>query len=231
MTDDGDLVERARFDEIADWYDAWVGDAPGVICEQDPRLLPEGLAGQRVLDMACGQGRLSRELARRGATVVGVDLSPRLIAKARAAETADPLGIHYTVADITRPARWWDGRPFDGLVCEMALMDIGDLDGTLAAVSRTGRSGAWFIASLVHPCCPGSEKGLSSWPPEEGYGAQGWWTSPAHNPDGARIRVGSYHRTLSTYLNAITKAGLRLERAVEPPAPVPTLLVLECRRA
>ena len=221
----------ARYDEVADWYDQWVGGASAVICEQAPDLLPNPLAGQRVLDVACGQGRLSRELARRGATVLGVDLSRRLIAKARAAEQAAPLGIHYTAADVTRLDRWWDGVPFDGVACEMALMDIEDLDGTLAAVSRVGRPGAWFVASLLHPCFPGTENGLSSWPPERGYGAEGWWTSPAHNPDGARIRVGSYHRTLSTYLNALAKAGLRLERAFEPPAPVPTLLALACRRA
>jgi hypothetical protein len=45
-----------------------------------------------------------------------------------------------------------------------------------------------------------------------------------------RIRVGSSHRTLSTYLNALIDAGFSLELAVEPPAPVPTFLLLRCRR-
>jgi 2-polyprenyl-3-methyl-5-hydroxy-6-metoxy-1,4-benzoquinol methylase len=52
-------------------------------------------AGLRVLDLACGQGRLSRELARRGARVVGLDISNELLDKARAVEKDEPLGISY----------------------------------------------------------------------------------------------------------------------------------------
>jgi len=183
-----------------------------------------------VLDGACGSGRAARALARRGATVVGVDISPRLVALAEAAEAADPLGVAYTIADLTDPEAWWDGRPFDGAVCETALMDIERLEAALAAVARVIRPGGWFVTSLVHPCLPGSAAGLSSWPPELGYAAEGWWTSPDHNPAGARVRVGAHHRTLSTYINALTDAGLAVERAAEPPAPVPTFLVLACRR-
>ncbi len=224
------MPEGAVYDGIAAWYDRWVGDSPGVICGQAAGLLPERLAGQRVLDAACGQGRVARELARRGASVVGVDLSPRLIARAREADAAQPLGVELIVADLTEPAAWWDGTPFDGAVCELALMDVEHLDAALVAIARALRPGGWFVTSLVHPCYPGSETGLSSWPPERGYTAEGWWTSPDHNPDGARIRIGAHHRTLATYLNALAAAGLPFERAVEPPAAVPTLLVLGCRR-
>ena len=220
----------AVYDDIADWYDAWVGDSSGVICEQAPGLVPERLDGLRILDAACGQGRVAREFARRGAAVVGVDVSQRLVAKARADETARPLGVDYVVADLTDPGAWWDGVPFDGAVCEMALMDIEHLDAALAGITHVLRPGAWFVMSLVHPCLPGRDRGLSSWPPEHGYATEGWWISPHHHPGGARIRIGAYHRTLSTYLNALLEAGLTIDRAVEPPADVPTFLVLACHR-
>jgi hypothetical protein len=112
----------------------------------------------------------------------------------------------------------------------MAFMDIDDLPGALAAVAGTVRPGGWFVASFVHPCFPGNEAGLSSWPPDRSYFTEGWWTSTAHNPVGVRIRVGSSHRTLSSYLNALVDAGFSLEHVVEPPAPVPTFLLLRCRR-
>ncbi|MEM1433656.1 MAG: magnesium protoporphyrin IX methyltransferase [Pseudomonadota bacterium] len=45
--------------------------------------LPDDLRGQRVLDAGCGTGVLAAQLAARGASVVGIDLSPQLIAIAR----------------------------------------------------------------------------------------------------------------------------------------------------
>src|SRR5271168_3378978 len=100
----------------------------------------------------------------------------------------------------------------------MALMDIDDLAGALATVTAVLRPGGWFVASIVHPCFPGSQKGLSSWSPAEGYDREGWWISPDHNPGGARVRVGATHRKLSTVLNALLDAGLDTERLAEPPA-------------
>ena len=221
------MTTDTAYDRIADWYDGWI-DGWRLVCGD---LLPERLAGQRVLDACCGQGRATRELARRGATVVGVDLSARLVARAEAAKADDPLGARYVVADITDPAAWWDGVPFDGVVCEMALMDLADLDGALAAVTRVLAPGGWFVGSLVHPCLPGQAGGLPSWPPDRGYAAEGWWTSADHKPDGARIRVGAHHRTLATYLDALIRTGLVIERVDEPPPDlVPTFLALACRR-
>ena len=185
------------------------------------------LGGLRVLDLACGHGRLSRDLARAGAMVVGVDFSGFLLDRARA---KDSTGIDYVQADVTRASGWWDGHPFDGCTCEMALMDIDGLSGTLATVATVLRPGGWFVASIVHPCFPGNDKGLSSWPADGGYDAEVWWTSPDHNPDGARIRVGATHRKLSTYLNGVLDAGLELERIIEPAAPIPTFLLCRCRR-
>ena len=215
----------ARYDEFAEWYEQWIGDAPSLIAAQDGLLPP--VAGARVLDLACGQGRMSRYLARRGADVLGVDVSAAMLSKARA---AGPAGITYLRADVTGAPTWWDGRPFDGCTCELALMDIDDLAGALATVAAVLRPGGWFVASIVHPCFPGNGRGQSSWPPGGGYEREGWWTSPGHNPEGVRIRVGATHRKLSTVLNALRDAGLEAERFAEPPAAVPTYLLWRCRR-
>lgn len=59
----------------------------------------DGLGGQPVLDLGCGEGLVARALAERGAQVTGVDLSRGLIERARRQETADPLGIDYRVGD------------------------------------------------------------------------------------------------------------------------------------
>jgi len=215
----------ARYDEFAEWFEQWVGDGPPLLAAHRD-LLP-AVAGQRVLDIACGQGRMSRWLAGLDAEVTGVDISAAMLGKAR---TAGPDAITYLHADVTSLAGWWDGRPFDGATCELALMDIDDLAGTLTAAAAVLRPRGWFAASVVHPCFPGSDDGRSSWPPAAGYDSEGWWTSADHNPGGVRIRVGATHRRLSTLLNALLDAGLEPERFVEPPAPVPTFLLWRCRR-
>ena len=219
------MVLTARYDGFADWYEQWIGDGPALIAEHPELHGP--VAGRRVLDVGCGLGRLSRYLAGQDAVVVGLDLSRPMLDRARKSGTAR---IDYVHGDVTGPGEWWDGRPFDGCTCELALMDIDDLAGAIATVAMVLGPGGWFVVSIVHPCFPGNENGLSSWPPGAGYDAEGWWTSAEHNPDGARIRVGATHRKLSTYVNVLAQAGLELESLLEPPAVVPSFLLWRCRR-
>jgi ubiquinone/menaquinone biosynthesis C-methylase UbiE len=64
------------------------------------RLLGE-LAGASILDLACGEGHYTRRLKQAGARqVVGVDISPRMIALANDTEDATPLGCRYLVGDV-----------------------------------------------------------------------------------------------------------------------------------
>jgi len=89
--------ELARYDEFAEWYEQWIGDATPLIAAHSD-LLP-AVTGERVLDIACGQGRMSRYLARLGADVVGVDISAAMLGKARA---IGPEDIFYVRADVAR---------------------------------------------------------------------------------------------------------------------------------
>jgi magnesium-protoporphyrin O-methyltransferase len=68
--------------------------------------LPEDLSGRRVLDAGCGTGAASIELARRGASVVAIDLSPKLVAMAHERLPADLGGgsVSFRVGDMLDPA-------------------------------------------------------------------------------------------------------------------------------
>jgi SAM-dependent methyltransferase len=220
-------VRKARYDDATAWY---LGFSREWAAEASP-IAPEDLTGQRVLDMGCGLGELSRLLSSRGASVTAVDLSAKMLDHALSQETAEPRGIRYLVGDVTTK-EWWDGRLFDGVVCNMAMMDIDDLDAAMATASEVLRPGGWFSYSLLHPCFPGLGTGASeqlpSWPPDHGYAAEGWWTTDG---DGVRGRVGANHRMLSTYLNATVRAGFALVEFREPASPVPRFLVVRCQRA
>jgi magnesium-protoporphyrin O-methyltransferase len=69
-------------------------------------LLPADLSGQRVLDAGCGTGAMSLELARRGAHVVAIDLSPTLVdlARERIGDDTGPGSIEFMSGDMTDPA-------------------------------------------------------------------------------------------------------------------------------
>lgn len=233
------MATGARYDQIADFYAATVGDAvtdPATAALLD--LLGD-VSGARILDLACGNGRVARELARRGASVVGIDISEGLLDIAQAAESDAPLGITYLRADATSPDAL-HGDVFDAVACNYGLSDIDDLDAALATVQRVLRPDGAFVLSILHPCFPGWDASApSSWPPGQGYFHEGWWL--ADNP-GFRGKVGSNFRMLSTYLNAPTRRGLVVDEVAEPAPPeewaslapgkdpVPTFLVVRCRR-
>lgn len=234
------MADGARYDDIADVYNDAVGDDVADSVAAALFELAGDLRGRRVLDLACGQGRVSRELARRGAVVAGVDISKALLAKARAAEAEDPLDIEYAEADVSAPGALGDEH-FDGVVCHFGLSDIDGFEGTLANVSAVLRPGGWFVFSIVHPCFPGwGPTAPSSWPPGDGYYTEGWWL--ADNP-GFRGKVGANHRTLATYLNRLAEHDLVVDRAAEPEPSgdwvaakgegelVPVFLVVRCRRS
>lgn len=68
----------------------------------------------RVLDLGCGSGRRTIELARRGHRVVGLDPDERALAAARAAAKGEKLNIHFTKADTAAiPYR----AEIDAVVC------------------------------------------------------------------------------------------------------------------
>ena len=53
-------------------------------------------------------------------------------------------------------------------------MEIDDLEGTVAAFRTVVRPAGALRVSMANPCFPGNEAGLSRWPPERGYSAEGY---------------------------------------------------------
>ena len=130
-------MSTAAYDAIAAWYDASLRAGSLIHDLALPAVwdLAGPLSGQRVCDLACGQGIVARQLAARGATVVGVDISDRLLDIARRDEEAHPLGITYR-RDDAQGLPTFPNATFDGVVCNMALMDIPDLATTCHTVRR-----------------------------------------------------------------------------------------------
>lgn len=210
----------SSYDEVADWYDSVLRS--GTIVQDAAMRALHDLAGdidnRRLCDLACGQGIVARALADRGAWVVGVDTSAKLLEIARAKESAHSRRIEYAEMNAETLVDLASGS-FDGVVCNLALMDIANLSATSASVYRVLRPGAWFTFTIMHPCFQTPD---SAWITEDAktgrvvrdYFMEGHWHSK--NRKGMRARVGAVHRTLSSYFNTLSATGLVLQVVAEP---------------
>lgn len=226
------------WDTIADWYAARLSaGSPLHDFARDALLaaLPPDLSGARVVDLGCGEGMVTRAVAARGATVVGIDPTQRLVEHARAMEENEPLGVTYTVDDGATLATLADGSA-DWVTAGLSLNNVPDLDAAIRSVRRVLVPGGRLVFTVPHPCFEAPHAG---WVEAEGgvrrrlvgdYLAEGFWRSA--NPDGVR-RAGNQHRTLSAYLMALIDHGFVVEVAAEP-APdrqprLPPFLVVRSR--
>jgi SAM-dependent methyltransferase len=111
-------------------------------------------AGQVILDAGCGEGYLSRELARLGAKTIGVDTSRTLIAAARASvATGDRMS--FEVGDFRRLCEL-EIPVVDVVVANLSINDIADptraFEGFANALTPTGR----LVMLMLHPCFYGT---------------------------------------------------------------------------
>ncbi len=240
-------MTTSHYDRIADWYNESIRSGLLIHDLVVPELLnlAGDIQGKHICDLACGQGVIARQLAHKGASVVGVDIAEKMLAFARQHEETEPLGIVYLHDDAQTLSSIADAT-FDGTICNMSLMDITDIRATFQTVHRILREGGWFAFSITHPCF---QTPASTWMNAEdgavyrgvrGYFTEGFWRSD--NPRGVRGQVGANHRMLSTYLNALAEAGFLLEHMVEPQATdqiaasipgytvVPAAILIRCKR-
>ena len=148
---------QAAWEANAGFWDERMGEGNDfveiLIWPATQRLLqPE--PGERVLDVACGNGLYARRLAALGVEVVAFDFSPALIERARRRTTGAAGRITYCVLDATDAAalRRLGEREFDAALCQMALFDIAELDPLMQALARLLRPGGRFVFSVMHPC-------------------------------------------------------------------------------
>jgi trans-aconitate methyltransferase len=96
-------------------------------------------AGERILDLGCGDGALTEKLAATGATVVGVDASPEMVAAARA------RGLDARVMD--GQSLDFD-REFDAVLSNAALHWMRQSDAVLKGVRRALKPGGRLVAEF-----------------------------------------------------------------------------------
>jgi SAM-dependent methyltransferase len=190
--------------------------------------------GKKVLDIGCGEGYFSRFFARKGASVVGVDLSDALIKAAVEEEQKQPLGVKYFVADAAN-VNMLESESFDIAFCYMALLDIRDFEGAISEASRVLKTWGRFVVLIEHPCFTLFRvldgKPVSGWKTrflEDGskeylyYWTADYLVRHSYTVEWKHDRMPSifvttgFHRPLCDYVNALNKNGLVVTRLDEP---------------
>jgi ubiquinone/menaquinone biosynthesis C-methylase UbiE len=186
----------------------------------------------RVLDVACGQGILARRLASMGCTTTGIDAAPGLIESARQRAEGSPAQTFH-VGDARAV---WKSLPadaagrFDAAACIMALSNIDSLEPVMDGVARALRPGGAFVFAITHPAFRAIGQSGWGWDDKTSrqYRRVEGYLSPASKEvdmQPGRAAKGkksahtiTFHRPVQTYIAALAKAGLLVERLEEWPS-------------
>lgn len=219
-------VVRDSWDQKAAEWDAWIGpdgDRNRRV-NSDPVLheLLGDVDGLDVLDAGCGTGYLSIRLARSGARLTSIDLSPNMVQAARNNAAAAGVTLELHVSSCSSMSALADAS-FDRVVSNYVLMDLPDLSGAMHECARVLRPGGFAVLVFLHPCFnpPDGVERL-----EDGSVRYRW---PAHFPYIGSGRFEEdwgpftssfigFHRPLSDYFAAILAAGMTVEDLREPVA-------------
>lgn len=178
------------------WSDSY--DEPGnpIIALEEAVVhgLISSIPPGRALDAACGTGRHAAYLAELGHQVVGVDLTPEMLARARERVPE----AEFQVGDLRElPAK---DASFELIVCGLALSHLPVLNDPIRELARVLAPGGRLVISVLHPF-----QGLLG------------WHAPFINTDGRRGFVREHPHLYADYLAAFANAGLDVRVCLESP--------------
>ncbi len=150
-----DSIEKLKENARRAW--ATFGPTEMLTASVAPRLvrLAGVTAGARVLDVGCGTGVAALTAARLGATVTGIDLTPELVAQARANASLMGLGVDLREADA-------EALPFEDASFDIVLSQFAHMFAPRPEVAT---------AEMLRVLKPGGTIAFSTWPPEHFVGA------------------------------------------------------------
>jgi ubiquinone/menaquinone biosynthesis C-methylase UbiE len=155
VSDDPDLNDdvRSAWDQLATFWDekmeaglTWQGRLIQPSVERLLAIQP----GERVLEIACGNGEFARRMSELGASVLATDFSENMLERAR----SHGGDIDYRMVDATQVEQLLAlGEPgsFDAVVSNMAIMDMTSIDPMVAASALLLKPSGRFVFSTLHP--------------------------------------------------------------------------------
>jgi SAM-dependent methyltransferase len=169
--------------------------------------------GKGTLDIGCGEGRVSRDLAARGHEVTGVDLSPTL---ARYAREAGPGSVYVSADAAALP---FPDAAFDLAVAYNSIQNALDLDATVREAARVLIPGGRLCICMTHPMADAGR--FESHDPDALFVVDApylelRWLDETEERDGLTMRFAGPAHPLQDYAGALEQAALLMEVIREP---------------
>jgi 2-polyprenyl-3-methyl-5-hydroxy-6-metoxy-1,4-benzoquinol methylase len=164
------------------------------------------------LDIGCGEGRFCRMMQAHGLRTIGIDPTESLIHRAR---QLDPKGDYRIAQAETFDA---SGQSFDLIVLYLSLIDIPDITTAITNMAASLRpGGAALIANLTSFNTAGLPGGWQ-WDAAgtRRFAIDRYLEERAIWVEWRGIRIQTWHRPLSTYMQLLLNAGLELKYFAEP---------------
>lgn len=171
--------------------------------------------GARTLEVGCGEGRVTRDLIRRGHRVTSVDATAALLKLAR---EADQMADYLRCDAAALP---FAAQTFDLAVFYNSLMDIDDMEGSVREAARVLNRGGRMCACVTHPMADAGrfesdEPGAAFVIPGTYLGDRRWVEIPIER-DGLRMDFAGWAYPLEGYFRVLEEAGFAIEAVREPP--------------
>ncbi len=197
--------------------DDWARKEPILLSDYSARPfildLCEPLNGLKVLDIGCGEGYVSREIMKRGASeIYATDISEKMIEQANAQKASLGLtNIVYEAKDVREIET--KTEQYD-LVIAMFLfnyLSVKDTEETFGKIYEMLKPGGHLVLSVPHPCLAflKQDKYPFYFTTSGGYfsGRDQLFPGQIWRRDGIPVHVQCVHKTFEDYFNALAKAG------------------------
>ena len=215
------LALKDGWDRISDNYqkksgiptnDVYWGDF--VATESQLRILGD-VKQARILEIGCGGAQNSIALSKWGAKTFGLDLSRKQIHYGKRLMRKENVEASLFVGNMEKLP--FKDKSFDIVTTAVSLHYAPDLDAVVAETNRVLVKDGYFTFSVSHPFSEGKlvkYRGKSAVALRNYFKRRVvWWINKL--PDGSRVKMHSYYRTLQDHFDVLMKNGFVVERYVE----------------
>lgn len=215
------MNKATSWGKVANWYNNLLENEAdsyqkALILPNLTRLV-EAKKGEVILDLACGQGFFAREIAKLGAKVIGVDISPELIEIAK-----QDKSVKYHVSEASK-LDFLQNESVDKVLIILSLQNIEDVQEVIREASRVLKPKGKLFIVLNHPAFRIPKESSWGWDDKlkvqyrrlDSYLSESREQIQMHPGDKPWEKTLSFHRPLQFYFKALNKNDMFISRLEE----------------